>query len=217
MLPSRYAGAVTERRVQDGLWSASVEPVAGGWRYTLEERDETISRAGFLERLRDSVAFADWYSGLLAASPYAAFYWENPPLVTVALDAPAECVLIEAPVLANMPPDAETFRDHFSGGEGVVAFANLGGDALLVVPEPSGGAAEDACAHLASFLRRGAPGQIRALWRTCATAVLDRLSDAPLWLSTSGTGVAWLHVRLDRRPKYYQYAPYRSTPDRSTQ
>ena len=42
-----------------------------------------------------------------------------------------------------------------------------------------------------------------------ADAVAARLSDRPLWLSTSGAGVAWLHVRLDDRPKYIQHAPYR--------
>jgi hypothetical protein len=31
----------------------------------------------------------------------------------------------------------------------------------------------------------------------------------PLWLSTAGQGVFWLHVRLDRYPKYYNHAPYR--------
>ena len=36
-----------------------------------------------------------------------------------------------------------------------------------------------------------------------------RLSAKPVWLSTAGAGVSWLHVRLDDRPKYYGYAPYR--------
>jgi Family of unknown function (DUF6940) len=29
------------------------------------------------------------------------------------------------------------------------------------------------------------------------------------FFSTAGAGVAWLHVRLDDRPKYYGYPPYR--------
>ncbi len=36
-----------------------------------------------------------------------------------------------------------------------------------------------------------------------------RVSDKPVWLSTAGGGVPWLHVRLDNRPKYYSYRPYR--------
>lgn len=37
-----------------------------------------------------------------------------------------------------------------------------------------------------------------------------RLGAKPVWLSTAGAGVPWLHVRLDDHPKYYGYALYRS-------
>ncbi len=30
----------------------------------------------------------------------------------------------------------------------------------------------------------------------------------PVWFSTSGMGVAWLHFRLDKRPKYYTYRAF---------
>jgi len=36
------------------------------------------------------------------------------------------------------------------------------------------------------------------------------LSETPLWASTSGAGVAWLHIRFDTRPKYYIHLPYRT-------
>ena len=32
--------------------------------------------------------------------------------------------------------------------------------------------------------------------------------DMPLWVSTAGLGVSWLHVRLDARPKYYRHDAY---------
>jgi hypothetical protein len=37
-----------------------------------------------------------------------------------------------------------------------------------------------------------------------------RLNNKPVWLSTAGAGVAWLHIRLDDRPKYYGYTPFRA-------
>lgn len=191
-------------------WTATRAPVPGGCRQTLGEHGEAMSRARFLALLRDSDGFADWYSALLAAAPWPAFYWETPALVAGGLERPAEFVLIDAPPLDGMTPDAETFGAHFDGDSGVVTFPNLGGDALLVVPEPA--AEEAAYPHLAAFLRKGPRDQVRELWHTTARAVLGRLDDTPLWLSTSGTGVAWLHVRLDRRPKYYQYEPYRRSP-----
>jgi hypothetical protein len=63
--------------------------------------------------------------------------------------------------------------------------------------------------HLAAFVR-GAPAEQReALWRTVGDALSRRLGAKPVWLSTAGAGVSWLHVRLDDRPKYYGHAPYR--------
>ena len=44
--------------------------------------------------------------------------------------------------------------------------------------------------------------------RVLGDAVHEKISDAPLWVSTNGAGVAWLHVRLDSTPKYYSYRPY---------
>jgi hypothetical protein len=35
----------------------------------------------------------------------------------------------------------------------------------------------------------------------------------PVWLSTAGAGVPWLHLRLDDRPRYYGFAPFRRPPD----
>ena len=47
--------------------------------------------------------------------------------------------------------------------------------------------------------------------RTVAAAVRRRVSDPPVWLSTAGMGVSWLHLRLDSQPKYYRHGPYRAT------
>jgi hypothetical protein len=54
--------------------------------------------------------------------------------------------------------------------------------------------------------------QQRALWQSVGEAMSRRIGARPVWLSTAGAGVAWLHVRLDDRPKYYGYAPYRAEP-----
>ena len=50
---------------------------------------------------------------------------------------PFEFVLLDSPGLAR-PPDPEAFAEHFGGPteEGIVEFANLGGDAVMVVPCP---------------------------------------------------------------------------------
>jgi len=78
----------------------------------------------------------------------------------------------------------------------------------MVVPCPI--AEPSAYGHLAAFVRQAPEPQWHALWQTVGAAMTRRIGSRPVWLSTAGAGVSWLHVRLDDRPKYYGYAPYRS-------
>eukprot|EP01034_Spumella_vulgaris_P037636 gene37636-46431_t len=68
--------------------------------------------------------------------------------------------------------------------------------------------------HLASFLRKGDNAQIIHLFNKIGTAfshaVLNSTDSARrFWLSTSGLGVSWLHVRVDTVPKYYNWKEYK--------
>ena len=95
----------------------------------------------------------------------------------------------------------------------VVVFENLGRDAVLVAPRP--GVDGERCAHLVAFLRTAGSSRRQALWQATARAAREQLvtrPTQPLWLSTSGLGVPWLHIRLDVRPKYYTHAPFRAAP-----
>lgn len=155
--------------------------------------------------LQTDDAFTKLLTSQLADSPFQAFRWETPPLTSATLHRPFEFVLMDSPGLDRVP-DLTAFQSHFTH-EPVVSFENLGGDAMMVVPCPQ--APPRVYVHLAAFLRNAPAAQIRELWRRVGAAVMDRVSDRPLWLSTAGGGVAWLHVRLDSRPKYYSYPPYR--------
>jgi len=195
-------------REQTPDWQAKIDGVPNGKRYRLYENGRPMPFRDFFERLGDAAPFADWYTVLLADFDARAMYWELPPLTTESLGDAAEFVLIEAPALAGLRPDPRPFAEHFDAAAGdVVAFPNLGGDALMVVPCPVFPAA--AYPHLAAFLESAPRRQVRALWRLAAASVREQLGDDELWLSTSGGGVAWLHLRLDSRPKYYTHAPYR--------
>jgi hypothetical protein len=123
--------------------------------------------------------------------------------------------------------------------DAIISFNNLGRDCYLIVPCPINFGSEDNALrvnvgvkdkkrlqylnHLASFIRGpewlATPTQhemhrkhISQLWSTVASSMLLRLREdegARVWMSTSGMGVSWLHVRLDRAPKYYTYLPYK--------
>lgn len=61
---------------------------------------------------------------------------------------------------------------------------------------------------LAEFFREAPVDRQRALWKVLAREIRLQLSEKPVWVSVAGGGIAWLHVRLDRVPKYYRYLPY---------
>ncbi len=152
-------------------------------------------------------AFARWFSNAIAAVPFAGVYFETPCLTTNTLSLPFECVLLDGTPLAAVDADPAPFRTKLQGPDPVVTFENLRGDALLVAPTPVEGVD---CAHLAAFLRTAGADQIAALWRAVALAARSVVGTTPRWVSTAGLGVSWLHVRIDRTPKYYRHGPYRT-------
>jgi hypothetical protein len=181
-------------------------------RYRILESGSPLPFGALFERLESDPDFARFYTQLLAGSEFQAFFWELPAVTLGTLDQPAEFVLIDAPALSRALVDSGPFDSTFAaaGKEKVVSFANLSGDALLVAPCPV--AVPATYGHIGSFVRDAPSSQIRALWQCVARAFAGAVSETPLWISTSGLGVIWMHVRLDRFPKYYTHAPYRTPP-----
>ena len=195
------------------MWDCTRQPIVGGRgeRHT-PLRDGTPLAYGEVLRLwQHDEEFRGYFVSLLRGSPLLEFRWETPPITRRTADRrDFEFVLLDGRGL-DRTPDADAFADQFStsstADESVVAFPNLGGDAVLVVPRAVG--PHDAYGHLAAFVRQASPAQVHELWRVVGRTVEARLTERPLWLSTAGLGVAWLHVRLDERPKYYGFAEYR--------
>jgi hypothetical protein len=185
-------------------------PATPGVHVQVARGETVLDFATVLELWRDHAGFVEAFTDELRSCPFAAYFFETPPLTVATRDRVFECVLIDAPALARTRANAASFGAKLDPEREVSTFANLGGDAVLVVPSDRGAD----CAHLASFVRTAEVTQVRALWRAAAEAVLGELGDAPRWLSSSGLGVPWLHLRVDSRPKYYSYAPYRAFPGR---
>jgi len=188
------------------------EELAGGWtrRYQITRDGVTLRWRDVLDLWQRDAEFRNFFLRVLAEAPFEAFRWETPPLTSDSLDRPFEFVLLDSPGLERTV-DRAAFAEHFGpvSGPSVVSFANLGGDAVLVVPCPRG--PDSMYGHLAAFVRDAPLEQKHLLWRRVAEAMQARLSDRPVWLSTAGAGVSWLHVRLDDRPKYYQHRPYQGS------
>ena len=81
-----------------------------------------------------------------------------PPISINTINQSFEFVLHNSPRASSIP-DPETFKSYFdinSTQHGIVAFKNLGGDALLVVPSPYRRDAN--YSGLAEFFRKGLCG-----------------------------------------------------------
>jgi len=196
------------RKVYD-MWTSHVHKIDERIiKTTLSDRSGDLSFGAVVELWRDSAEFREYFIKLISGSSFDAFFWETPPVTEETVSRPFEFVLVQSSSLSRLSPDPSPFNSHFSAhpSEAVLTFPNLGGDALLIVPAPL---ADATCyTHLAAFIRNAPRSQVDALWCNVGHAMEQRISSRPIWLSTAGMGVSWLHLRLDSRPKYYRHEPY---------
>ena len=230
--PAKSVGWLPARRRQLGarempdepeLYSTSVESLSERvHRYTISRGAAPLRWDEVVELWRTDRTFALFFTAMLAASPFESFFWECPASSSATLSAPFECVTIRAGRFARASP--ASFAEHFHAGAGTATFLSLGGDATLVAPTGlvdagrvgaglvgAPGEARASYGHIAAFCRGASENQQQALWQAVGTALAAHTSapgGRPVWLSTEGSGVPWLHIRLDSRPKYYHHQPY---------
>ena len=193
------------------MWDTRIEhPDPNTRKYRVLAGTAPLRYAEVVKLWQHEDSFRSWFSAVLAGDSFAAYRWETPPVTAATLDRAFEFALIDEPGL-DVRPDPGAFASHLqrAGSDEVVSFRNLGGDALLIVPVPAGPLS--CYGHLADFVREAPETQVHALWKLVGQSLQEQLSARLLWLSTAGMGVPWLHVRLDSRPKYYAFKPYRKT------
>jgi hypothetical protein len=197
------------------MWTTEVHSVSSGIRIGLvaEAKSAPVSYRQAMSLLMHDRAFRTFVNSVLADASYRAFRWETPPVNLELYERPFEFVLLDAPSLTR-PADFAAFKAQFASAPeaSVLAFENLGKDAMMIAPAPLGSA--PAYVHLAAFVREAPSEQRDALWRLVGETMSARVGKSPLWLSTAGAGVPRLHVRLDSTPKYYGYQPYRNASTR---
>jgi hypothetical protein len=195
------------------MWQTNTESESNGRiiKMTISEAENRLRFSDVLRLLSDSADFRRYFNEQLSSLPFSAFRWETLGVKMASLGRHFECVLLDSPELSRTS-DVLAFSDYFAshGVDDVAVFPNFGNDAILIVPCPL--AVDSAYGHIAAFLRNAPEKQRDALWKSVGQAMTNRLSTQPVWLNTAGAGVAWLHVRLDSRPKYYGYTTYKMPP-----
>lgn len=195
------------------MWSNSIEDLNNGktYKFQIFENEVLLSYREVVKYWRANVEFRLFFNEIFVELPFKAGFWETISVTLKSYDQPFEFVVRDSRTLARVEANPQPFERFFkqkTDFENIVIFPNLGEDALLVVPCPV--VELENYTHLLIFLRAAPLEQIHAFWQSVGFAVEQALSEDSLWLSTSGLGVYWLHVRLDSRPKYYGYLPYKN-------
>ena len=160
--------------------------------------------------LKNDEGFRGFFIASLQDVPYEAYRWETPGYTEATLDQEFGFVVLSDSSI-DRKANSKPFEYYISGeSESVVSFQSLGKDAHLVVPSRT--SAEANYCHLASFTNTAPMSQQQKLWSIVGKVGIERASSSPVWLSTAGGGVAWLHVRFDTRPKYYHYEKFKAMP-----
>ena len=196
------------------MWTASIEPFDNPrkWRYSVMRDGMPVTYFEVIRGWCHDAEFRRFWSDLLAAAPAEVYRWETPPITSFTGEQPFEFVLVDRVRMIH-DPDRTAFANYLDGPDarrGAVVFPNLGHDALLVVPCQFG--PRSAYGHLAAFVRSAPEEQRHVFWQVVGETVQERLSNLPVWVSTAGMGVPWLHVRVCDEPKYYCHWPYHERP-----
>ena len=166
-----------------------------------------LSYREVIELLIHSNAFKSKLTQVLCQLEFEGFFWEVKPVTQQQINNAFEFVVVQGNLLSRLKADSSHFQAYFTKDARVVSFYNLGRDAKLVVPCALGQSTN--YAHLANFLRTGEERQIQEFWTEVGKNYKEMIGEEKLWLSTAGLGVHWLHIRLDKRPKYYRHKPYK--------
>ena len=213
---SPFEVVINYKQRMGDYWFVMNKESSSVYKYTIrrKEGERTVTFKEALDLLQDEKEdFRKHFITTLKENPFKAYFLETPAVNAFTYDSiDFEFVLVEAKALANIHSDLYTFEKHFRKSIcDVTSFFNLGNDAVLIAPCPAD-LTLDCYAHLAAFVRGSHDFQINEFFKRSAEEMKKRLiiqNDKPIWFSTSGLGVSWLHLRLDSIPKYYTYKPYK--------
>lgn len=175
------------------------------FKYKIYQQEQQLRYKDFISLLKLNEHFRSSFITILSDIPFSAYQWETPPVTKSTVEQPFEFAIYNSPGI-DLPPEPGPFQQYFRGDDSdIVVFDILGADAKLIAPSPSG---DLNYSHIGVFTNNAPIEQQHRLWQITGRVTEKHISDQPLWLNTAGGGVAWLHIRLDSRPKYYRHRPY---------
>jgi hypothetical protein len=176
-------------------------------KYTITQNGRVMSVGEAVNLLCTSKEFRIFFIELLQSSSHNAYFWEVRPISIDTTSQKFEFVIVNAPSLSKNNADNAPFIKYFNQDTHVTSFFNLNRDAKLIVPIGIGNLNQ--YSHIANFVRYAPLEQVEIFWKKVGEEIHNSIERVEKWVSTSGLGVHWLHVRIDTKPKYYSYQPYK--------
>ncbi|CAG8627655.1 11294_t:CDS:1 [Racocetra persica] len=177
----------------------------------LNAYDNKLSYIEFIKLLHlGDEKFLDIFTKALneATDKLSAYFWECPPVSKETTIKPFEFVVTKSATLSYIEQDYSSFKNKITEcqNKDVCSFINLGKDATLIVPMPCH---DLDYKNLSNFTKNAPKKQQIKFWQEVATKLTESLDiGTPIWLSTNGLGVHYLHIRIDNNPKYYSWNEY---------
>ena len=159
--------------------------------------------------------FQKEFINILKNSPYNSYYFQTPNIRS--LNDPIEFVLIKSETLHKKTADWTKYKEYMKRkprNRTSLSFDNLSGNTKLVVPFNK--KENIKYGHLKDFILNASKEEIRDILLKVGEEVENYKNNSitnekPLFLSTHGDGVPWLHFRIESSPIYYLYKPYVKT------
>lgn len=178
-------------------------------KYTVNSEGGKLTYHNFLNLLREKnneflKAFRDELN--IASSEFSGYFWECVPVSSNTIDKDFEFVVVKSGALSNIRQDYSNFQEYFGRDNNVVSFSSFSGD-TLIVPIPK----DSDYKNISKFADNTSAEQWGEFWQKVGEKMEENLINAngsTRWLSTSGLAVYYLHVRIDKKPKYYNHQEY---------
>ena len=167
----------------------------------------------FFHMLSTSEEFRENICKIFDNSEYKNVYWEFPGLDKNSFHLNAEFVLISTNPFPQS--DTQTFLEHFNGKQelSIIKFPNLSGDTELITvcPSKTNKTFNNCCSDIMSFIKLAPKIVVHNMLKKIGLEMSNHFNSSDKkYLSTSGRGVSWLHVRICNYPKYYTFDEYKT-------
>jgi len=187
------------------------------WRMSLEVLASNTADANDFRNLHALI-----FAGGNELNPFEDYFWECNPVSLHTLDSTVyEFVLIHATLMHEKETNPDAFNDKFVNHMGTLDCLQFMTPSPppkgtnLLAPSRAPGTDLPVYRSMGSFFRGAPEQQLHNMLHLLGSHMPERMRargdpTLPLWLSTAGYDIAWLHIRLDDKPKYYRFKEYKT-------